>query len=138
MLHEKHAEWIEARGISVELASKLGWADPIVLPPQVAVYDVLLRDRQALIGLVDAVLEPLTHARGGAEPLVTTLSAYLGCGAVATEAARELHVSVRTVTYRLGRIKTLTGWDPTYPAHRLTLHTAAEGARLLGWPHEVR
>jgi hypothetical protein len=45
-----------------------------------------------------------------------------------------MNLSVRAVTYRLARIKNLTGWDPTNPAHWLTLQTAAEGARLLGWP----
>jgi hypothetical protein len=119
-----------------ELSEKLGWAEPIVMPSQVAVYDVLLRDRQALTSLVRSVLGPLTSARGGAVPLLTTLLAYFECGAVATETARATNLSVRAVTYRLGRIRNLTAWDPTNPAHWLTLHTAAEGARLLGWPEE--
>lgn len=119
-----------------DLAQRLSWPDPVVRPRQVAVYEVLLRDRQALTSLVRSVLSPLTTARGGAAPLLLTLLAYLECGGVATETARQMSLSVRAVTYRLGRIKTLTGWDPTNPAHWLTLHTAAEGARLLGWPDE--
>ena len=43
-------------------------------------------------------------------------------------------MSVRTVTYRLAKVKTLTGTDPTDPAQRLALHTAVVGARLLDWP----
>src|SRR5215213_3942806 len=60
--------------------------------------------------------------------------AYFAAGAVATETARRLHVSVRTVTYRLAKVKTLTGTDPADPAQRLALHMAVVGARLLDWP----
>jgi hypothetical protein len=45
------------------------------------------------------------HARGDAEPLLVTLEAYLDTGGVATESAKRLHVSVRTVTYRPERIE---------------------------------
>lgn len=116
------------------VAERLDWPDRIVLPAHTVLYEVLLRDRQALTTLVDAVLAPLLQARGGAAPLVATLVAYRAAGGVATETARQMNLSVRAVTYRLARIKNLTGWDPTNPAHWLTLQTAAEGARLLGWP----
>jgi DNA-binding PucR family transcriptional regulator len=43
-------------------------------------------------------------------------------------------MSVRTVTYRLTKVKTLTGTDPADPAQRLALHMAVVGARLLDWP----
>jgi DNA-binding PucR family transcriptional regulator len=43
-------------------------------------------------------------------------------------------MSVRTVTYRLAKVKTLTGTDPADPAQRLALHMAVVGARLLDWP----
>lgn len=38
------------------------------------------------------------------------------------------------MTYRLDRVKSLTGFDPLDPAHRFTLQTAVLGAKLLGWP----
>ncbi len=98
------------------------------------IYRVLGRDRSALADLVEDVLTPLTRARGGAQPLLDTLEAYFACGEVATEAARRLHVSVRTVTYRLSRVTALTGYDPTAPAQKLTLQAAVIGARLLPWP----
>lgn len=47
------------------------------------------------------------------------------------------HVSVRTVTYRLAKIASLTGYDPTIPAQRLTLHASVVGARMLPWPPET-
>lgn len=44
---------------------------------------------------------------------LTTVDAYFAAGGVTTTTARRLHMSVRAVTYRLDRIKTLTGYDPT-------------------------
>jgi DNA-binding PucR family transcriptional regulator len=83
---------------------------------------------------VYSVLNPLGQARGGAGPLVETLTAYFDCGCVATAAASKLHLSVRAVTYRLDRVRSLSGFDPMDPAHRFTLHAAVLGAKLLGWP----
>ena len=129
------AESYRAARQGVDLATRLGWSDPIVRPERVAVYAVLLRDRQALVNLVEQVLSPLESAQGGARPLLHTLVVYLAAGCVATECARRMNLSVRAVTYRLDRIKQLTGWDPTDPACWLTLHVAVEGSRLLGWPY---
>jgi DNA-binding PucR family transcriptional regulator len=98
------------------------------------IYRVLIRDQPAIVDLVHTVLGPLSLARDGAEPLLDTLSAYFEVGGVATEAATRLHLSVRAVTYRLDRVRTLTGYDPTSPAHRFTVHAAVLGAKLLGWP----
>jgi sugar diacid utilization regulator len=98
------------------------------------IYRVLGRDRTALADLVESVLVPLQQARGGAGPLVDTLDAYFASSAVATETARRLHVSVRTVTYRLDRVRSLTGYDPRIPTEHLTLQAAVLGARLLPWP----
>jgi DNA-binding PucR family transcriptional regulator len=71
--------------------------------------------------------------RGGAQPLLDTLTAYFATGCVAA-AARRLCLSVRVLTYRLERIQQLTGADPADPAHRYTPQTAVIGARLLDWP----
>jgi DNA-binding PucR family transcriptional regulator len=43
-------------------------------------------------------------------------------------------MSVRTVTYRLAKVRTLTGYDPADPTQLFTLHAAVLGARLLEWP----
>jgi DNA-binding PucR family transcriptional regulator len=98
------------------------------------VYRVLARDQAAIVDLVESVLTPLTHARGGAEPWLETLEAYFAAGDVATGAARRLHLSVRAVTYRLARVREMTGYDPGEPMQRFTLYAAALGARLIGWP----
>ncbi|MET8946028.1 helix-turn-helix domain-containing protein [Streptomyces sp. NPDC004542] len=119
---------------TLELAERLHLEDPVLRAADLLVYPVLTRDRQAMADLVRAALEPLTTARGGAQPLLDTLTAYFDCGCVAAEAARRLSLSVRALTYRLERIHRLTGADPADPAHRYTLQTAVIGARLLDWP----
>lgn len=116
------------------MAVRLDLDSPLIRAEQLLVYRVLLRDQPAIADLVQSVLGQLVRARGGAGPLLATLDAYFAAGAVTTETARRLHLSVRAVTYRLDRIATLTGYDPTDPAHRFTVHAAVLGAKLLGWP----
>lgn len=119
---------------ALELAEILQVDAPVVYAHDLLVYRVLVRDQAAISDLVRAVLVPLTAARGGAEPLLETLQVYFQTGAVATETARRLHLSVRTVTYRLAKVAELTGRDPAAPADRLALEVAVLGARLLRWP----
>jgi sugar diacid utilization regulator len=121
---------------ALTMAGRLHVDSPVVNAHDLLVYRVLLRDQPAIVDLVSAVLSPLVQARGGAQPLLDTLDAYFGTGGVATESAKRLHVSVRTVTYRLDRIKTLTGYDPGDPPHRFTLQAAVLGAKALNWPTE--
>ena len=116
------------------MATRMQLDMPIVETRDLLTYRVLARDQPALVDLVHSVLNPLGQARGGAGPLVETLAAYFDCGCVATTAATRLHLSVRAVTYRLERVRSLTGFDPLDPAHRFTLHAAVLGAKLLGWP----
>lgn len=123
---------------ALDLAARLGLDDPVVEAASLLVYRALLRDRTAVAELVEGVLGPLTQARGGARPLLDTLTAYFATGGVAAETARRLHIGVRTVTYRLERIRALTGFRATDPAHRFTLEAATLGARVLGWPDEPR
>ena len=118
------------------LAERLHLDSDVVHAQDLLVYRVLSRDHDALHDLVRATLEPLTRARGGAVPLLQTLETYFATGAVATATARRLHVSVRTVTYRIARVQSLTGYDATDPGHRLALQMAVVGARLLGWPDD--
>ncbi|MEU6284488.1 helix-turn-helix domain-containing protein [Streptomyces sp. NPDC047028] len=119
---------------TLELADRLGLDDPVLRAVDLLVYPVLTRDRQAMADLVLDTLGPLTAARGGAEPLLATLTAYFDVGCVAAEAARRLSLSVRALTYRLERIHKLTGANPADPGHRYMLQTAVIGARLLDWP----
>jgi sugar diacid utilization regulator len=119
---------------ALDVAQRLGLADPVVSAADLLIYQVLLRDRAAITDLVRTLLTPLARARGGAGPLLATLAAYHARGGVAAAAARDLHLSVRTVTYRLARVRELTGRDPARPGDALALQVAVIGARVLDWP----
>ncbi|GAA2499864.1 helix-turn-helix domain-containing protein [Streptomyces gobitricini] len=125
----------EVRG-TLDIAERLALSAPVVDAADLLVFQVLGRDRAAITDLVATVLGTLEQARGGPAPLLDTLRAYCDTGCVSTATARRLGISVRAVTYRLGRIRQLTGYDPADPDQRYTLQTAALGARLLGWPAE--
>ncbi|UOY02968.1 PucR family transcriptional regulator [Blastococcus sp. PRF04-17] len=119
---------------ALEVADRLDLPERVVQARDMLVYRVLLRDEAAIADLVGTVLGPLEHARGGPEVLVATVEAYFAAGRNAASAARRLHLSVRAVTYRLQRVRELTGYDPADPADQLPLMVAVTGARLLDWP----
>jgi sugar diacid utilization regulator len=122
----------EARS-ALEQAGQLGLPGRLLHSADLLVLPVLLRDRDALEELVRSVVGPLRNARGGAEPLLETLTAYAESRYVAAEAARRLGLSVRALAYRVARVVRLTGLDPDDALQRYTLETAVFGARLLGW-----
>ncbi|MGI8666569.1 MAG: PucR family transcriptional regulator [Jatrophihabitans sp.] len=134
--HGVVASYQEARD-ALELARRLGLDAQVVHGRDLLVYHVVLRDRAAITDLVDTLLTPLLGARGGAGPLLDTLAAYFGSGGNTAQTARSMHLSVRAVSYRLDRIRGLTGLDPTDPACQFQLQVAALGARLLGWPDDL-
>ncbi|MEU6164345.1 PucR family transcriptional regulator [Streptomyces tanashiensis] len=121
---------------ALDLADRMNLDEPVLRAADLLVYPVLARDRQAMADLVRTVLGPLREARGGAKPLLDTLTAYFDAGCVTAQAARALSLSVRAMTYRLDRIHRLTGADPGDPVQRYTLQTAVIGARLLDWPDQ--
>ena len=123
----------EARD-ALDLAARLGLADPVVDARELLVYHVMLRDRAAITDLVHTLLAPLLAARGGAGPLLRTLTAYFDSAGNTAQTARTLHLSVRAVTYRLDRVRDLTGHDPAQPTDRFALQVAVLGATLLDWP----
>ncbi|WP_084965212.1 PucR family transcriptional regulator [Thermoactinospora rubra] len=119
---------------ALDLAGRLGLRPQVVKAADLLVFPVLLRDREAIEDLVTSVLSPLLTARGGPEPLLETLEAIFAAQGNQAAAARRLGISTRAVTYRLERIRRLTGFSPDDPTQRFTLETAVLGARLLGWP----
>ncbi|WP_328709436.1 PucR family transcriptional regulator [Microbispora hainanensis] len=119
---------------AIDLGGRLGLRAQVLKAADLLVFPVLLRDRDAIVDLVSTVLGPLTSARGGPEPLLETLEAIFASQGNHTAAARRLGVSTRAITYRLERIRRLTGFSPSDPTQRFTLETAVLGARLLEWP----
>ena len=122
---------------ALALADRLGIDADVIEGRDLLVYRVVGRDQEAAADLVREVLGPLERARGGPQVLLDTLRAYFEAGDVATEAARKLHVSVRTVTYRLARVTELTGYSASRPDQRFALQAAVLGARLLEWPEQA-
>lgn len=122
---------------ALDLAASLGFDASVIDARDLLVYRVLISDRAAIADLVDTLLTPLLGARGGAGPLLETLQVYFDTGANTASTARRMHLSVRAVTYRLSRIKDLTGQNVGNPVEAFALHTAVLGAKLLDWP-EVR
>lgn len=119
---------------ALRLADEVGLPERLVDVEELALYQLLLRDRAAANDLVEITLAGLRDARGGPDALLDTLYVYFGCGGVATVTAEALHLSVRAVTYRLSRVADLIGRDPTDPAERLTLQAAVTVAKLTNWP----
>jgi sugar diacid utilization regulator len=122
------ASWQEVRQ-TLELAAKLGLADPVVPASRVDAHRLIAADPVAAARLAADVFGPLESVRGGAFPLVETVLAVLDHGGN-TAAARALHVSVRTVLYRLERVAELTGLSVDNPSDRFTLYAAAMSVRL--------
>lgn len=120
---------------ALELATTLGLEASMVDARDLLVYRVLLSDRAAIVDLVETLLEPLLGARGGAAPLLDTLKVYFDTGSNSASTARRMHLSVRAITYRLSRIKELTGQDVNVAGEAFALQTAALGAQLLDWPN---
>jgi DNA-binding PucR family transcriptional regulator len=116
---------------ALRVASALGLPGPVVDARDVQVHLLLLRDRAGLSDLVSTVLSDLQQARGGPDHLVQTLAAYFDAGGNTAQAARDLHLSVRAVSYRLARVRALSGYDPADPADQLSLRVAVVGAQLL-------
>jgi sugar diacid utilization regulator len=119
---------------ALDIGSRLDLPGRVLRARDLLVYQVLRRDSAALAELVEEVLEPLRGTRMGPGPLLETLLAYFTAGGVATVAAKRLHVGVRTVTYRLNRVKELTGYAADDPAQAFALQVAVLGASLIGWP----
>ncbi|WP_167529592.1 PucR family transcriptional regulator [Streptomyces spinoverrucosus] len=119
---------------TLDLAHRLAVSRPVIHASDLLVFQVLGRDRAAITDLVATVLGGLERARGGPGTLLHTLTTYFDSGCTNTVTARRLGLSVRTVAYRMARVRTLTGYDPTIPDQRYTLQTATLGARLLNWP----
>ncbi|MFC5291222.1 PucR family transcriptional regulator [Actinokineospora guangxiensis] len=119
---------------ALDIAERLGLPGRTHRAGDLLVYQVLSRDSAALADLISVVLLPLRTVRGGPGPLVDTLAAYFAAGQVTAACARQLNVGVRTVTYRLSRVRDLTGYSVDDPAQALSLHIAVLGVKLLGWP----
>ena len=98
-----------------------------VLADELLPERVLIGDPDAHRALLIDVYTPLLEVGG---PLLETLSTYLNEGRSLEATARLLYVHPNTVRYRLRRISTITGWDPTNAREGFVLQIAIALGRL--------
>ena len=119
---------------SLDLARRLGLSDPLVRFETLLPYRILDLDPIAVAEMAHGVLGPLDRARGGSQPMIDTLEAYLAASGNVTATARRLHLSPRAVVYRLERIADLTGYAADHPEGRFVLELAVRARRLSALP----
>jgi hypothetical protein len=100
------AAYAEA-GKNHEAASALVAPPSVVLPRSVALERHLLADDEFALA-VRAPLLPLLESPN----LIGTLRCFIACDLDRTATAKSLQVDRRSLTYRLEKIKSLTGFDP--------------------------
>ncbi len=122
--------YVEARE-ALDLAERLGLADPIVRVDALLAFRLLARDPTGLAEVVRDVLGGLERARGGSDYLIETLEVFFAEGGNTTAAARALHITPRAVTYRLEAIRQLTGHRASDAREAFVLQVALWGRRLL-------
>src|SRR5690625_2751055 len=98
-----------------------------VLADELLPERILIGDTDAHRTLLTGVYKPLVKAGSS---LLETLSAYLNEGRSLEATARLLYVHPNTVRYRLRRVTTVTGWDPTDAREGFVLQIAIAAGRL--------
>jgi hypothetical protein len=94
---------------AVGVASELGYRGWVGDPGTIALETTFLLDGPLVRSAIEHELGGLLADARMGEELIETLAVYLGCGQNSREAARQLHLSPRTVSYRLERIEALLG-----------------------------
>jgi hypothetical protein len=94
---------------AVGVAAGLGYRGWVGDPGTVALETTFLLDDTLVRSAIDHELGGLLADQRMGNELLETLEVYLGCGQNSREAARQLHLSPRTVAYRLERVESLLG-----------------------------
>ncbi len=118
-----------ARAAIAGLRAVAAWpsAPRPVLADELLPERILIGDTDAHRTLLTGVYKPLVKAGSS---LLETLSAYLNEGRSLEATARLLYVHPNTVRYRLRRVTTVTGWDPTDAREGFVLQIAIAAGRL--------
>lgn len=120
---------------ALELAGRLGWPGPVVAYEDLGVHRLWCREA-AQAGLRQVGHEVLgglvAYDRRHGTGLLDTLGAHLRHHASPLHVARELHVHVNTVVYRLRRIEEISGLDLGDPEDRLLCHLALKALEAAG------
>lgn len=116
---------------TLAIGDRLGIQAPVLAYETIRPFHLLARDPRALAEVVEDVLGGLAGARGGEEPLLQTIEAYVAESGNITATARRLFLTPRAVSYRLSTIHRLTGRDLSDPEDRFVVEMAVRGRRLL-------
>lgn len=116
---------------ALDFEARLGRGVAVARFEDLLAYRVMTADRSLLADLVARALGPLSSARGGAQPLIDTIAAFVAESGNTSACARALHLSPRAVAYRLARITELTGYSLTVPEDRFVLELALRGRALV-------
>jgi purine catabolism regulator len=120
---------------TLDLMIKLGKCDHVVVYDRLGVYRLLalVEDRAGLDAFAQQLLGPLAnYDRVRGTPFLKTLEVYLRCHGNLMRTARELHIHLNTVRYRLSRISDIAGIDLRDEDARLDLLLALRIRAILG------
>lgn len=119
---------------AVDLAKSLGKTNQVVSFEDLGVYRLLVdlpRPTDA-VRYAEELLAPLDeYDRRHGTNLISTLEAFLAANGVLQRAAQHLAVHVNTLSYRLQRIRDLTGIDLSDSDSRLEAHLAVKIRRVI-------
>lgn len=119
------------------LMSRFGKREQVVNTERLGVYRLLaqVEDRAGLEAFAGRVLDPLaSYDRARGTPLLLTLEVYLQRHGNLRQSARDLHVHLNTLHYRLRRIAEITGINLKDADARLDLLLALRVRALTGAP----
>ena len=116
---------------TLRIAKKMHFSRHVNAYQDLGIYRLLLQlaDRQNIIEFIPNSFGQIMRSSAGGATLMKTLHTYLQCDRNMSTTAKLLFVHVKTVAYRIGRIKKLTGLTLTDPDEILHLQI---GLKIMG------
>lgn len=118
-----------------ELARSFGRSRGVLTVDELGLFRVVVssgRVKEA-VRFADELVRPVREHDGTDGPLLATWRAFLDAEARVQRTAADLAVHENTVRYRLGRIREITGKDPTAMDTLLSARMAFQVLELAGW-----
>jgi purine catabolism regulator len=118
---------------TLRIAKSMSFAHQVNAYQDLGVYRLLLQlaGRQSLAEFIPKAFGQLALVKQGGPTLMKTLKTYLQCDRNMSSTAKNLFVHVKTVAYRIERIKKLTGLSLTDPDEILHLQIGLKILSLL-------
>ncbi len=118
-----------------ELSRSFGWSRGVLTLDELGLFRVVVssgRVKEA-VRFADEFVAPVREHDGADGPLLPTWRTFLGAEGRVQRAAHDLGVHENTVRYRLGRIREITGRDPTVLDNLLMARMAFQVLDLAQW-----